>query len=103
MGRTGEPVSSRRGAPCYRCIFPEAPAPELAPSCAEAGVFGVLPGTIGTIQATEAIKQLTNTGSTLNGRVLLLDAMHMQWRTLKLTADPGCPVCGNQTNLLHQQ
>jgi adenylyltransferase/sulfurtransferase len=80
--------------PCYRCVFPAPPPPGLAPSCAEGGVLGVLPGIVGAIQATEAIKLLLGRGETLLGRLLLLDAMEMRFREVRLRKDPGCPVCG---------
>ncbi len=80
--------------PCYRCLFPEPPPPELAPSCAEAGVLGVLPGVIGTLQATEAIKLLLGIGEALVGRYLLYDALEGSFREVRLRRDPECPVCG---------
>lgn len=80
--------------PCYRCLYPEPPPPHLAPSCAEAGVLGILPGVIGTIQATEAIKIVLGIGEPLVGRLLTYESLKMQFRTLKLRRDPGCPVCG---------
>ena len=83
------------GGPCYRCLYPEPPPPGLVPSCAEGGVLGVLPGVIGTIQATEAIKLLLGAPGTLIGRLLLYDAWGMRFRELKLRRDPECPVCGD--------
>jgi molybdopterin/thiamine biosynthesis adenylyltransferase/rhodanese-related sulfurtransferase len=84
----------RRGlAPCYRCLFPEPPPPELAPNCAEAGVLGVLPGVIGTLQATEVLKLVLGIGKPLVGRLLQFDALAMRFRELRLAADPACPVC----------
>lgn len=84
----------KRGhAPCYRCLFPEPPPPEFAPSCAEAGVLGVLPGVIGLLQATEAIKLLLGIGDTLTGRLLSFDALAMRFREIRLPPDPHCPVC----------
>lgn len=80
--------------PCYRCMFPEPPPPGLVPSCAEAGVLGVLPGTIGTMQATEAIKLITGIGQPMVGRMLLYDALEMSFTTIKVRKDPNCPVCG---------
>ncbi|WP_043097976.1 molybdopterin-synthase adenylyltransferase MoeB [Kallotenue papyrolyticum] len=80
--------------PCYRCLYPEPPPPGLVPSCAEGGVLGVLPGVIGTIQATEAIKLIMGIGEPLVGRLLLYDALQMRFRELKLRKDPNCPVCG---------
>jgi sulfur-carrier protein adenylyltransferase/sulfurtransferase len=82
------------GTPCYRCLFPEPPPPGTVPSCAEGGVFGVLPGIIGSIQAVEAIKLVTGVGEPLVGRLLLFDALEMEFTTVKLRWDPGCPVCG---------
>lgn len=87
--------SPKAGGPCYRCLYPEPPPPGLVPSCAEGGVLGVLPGVIGTIQATEAIKLLTGIGETLVGRLLLYDAFAMTFRQLKLRRNPDCPVCGD--------
>jgi molybdopterin/thiamine biosynthesis adenylyltransferase/rhodanese-related sulfurtransferase len=81
-------------SPCYRCLFPEPPPPELAPSCAEAGVLGVLPGTVGMIQATEAVKVILGIGEPLVGRLLMYDALGMTFRTLTLKRDPHCPMCG---------
>ncbi len=80
--------------PCYRCLFPQPPPPGTVPSCAEGGVFGVLPGIVGSIQATEAIKLITGIGEPLVGRLLLLDALSMEFTTVKLRWDPECPVCG---------
>lgn len=82
--------------PCYRCLFREPPPPDLIPSCAEAGVLGVVPGLIGTIQATEAIKLLLGLGDTLVGRLLLFDGMTMTFRTLEIRRDPECPACGTR-------
>ena len=82
--------------PCYRCLFREPPPPDLIPSCAEAGVLGVVPGLVGTIQATEAIKLLLGLGETLVGRLLLFDAMTMAFRTLEIRRDPECPACGTR-------
>jgi len=80
--------------PCYRCLFPQPPPPGAVPSCSEAGVFGVLPGIIGSIQAVEAIKLITGVGDSLVGRLLLFDALDMDFTTVKLRWDPDCPVCG---------
>jgi adenylyltransferase/sulfurtransferase len=80
--------------PCYRCLYPEPPPPGLVPSCAEGGVFGVLPGIIGVIQATETIKLVLGAGEPLIGRFLIYDALRMRFRELKLRKDPDCPVCG---------
>ncbi len=81
--------------PCYRCLYPEPPPPGLVPSCAEGGVLGILPGLIGIIQATEAVKILLGTGETLKNRLLLYDALNMKFRELRLRKDPDCPVCGS--------
>src|SRR5438445_13849948 len=80
--------------PCYRCLFPEPPPPGLVPSCAEGGVLGVLPGLVGTIQATEAIKLIVGVGEPLAGRLLLIDTLGMQFRTVNIRKDPICPACG---------
>jgi len=80
--------------PCYRCLFREPPPPELVPNCAEGGVLGVVPGLVGTIQATEAIKLLLGLGETLVGRLLTIDAMTMAFRTIEIRKDPECPACG---------
>ena len=99
-------VFATKGGPCYRCLYPEPPPPGLVPSCAEGGVLGVLPGIIGTIQATEAIKLILGIGNTLAGRLLLLDALTMEFRTMKLRRDPACPVCGDRptvTSLIDYQ
>src|SRR5678816_3908360 len=82
------------GGPCYRCLYPEPPPPGLVPSCAEGGVLGILPGTVGLIQATEAVKLILGIGEPLIGRLLLYDALRMRFRELKLRKDPDCPVCG---------
>jgi adenylyltransferase/sulfurtransferase len=83
-----------KDGPCYRCLYPEPPPPGLVPSCAEGGVLGVLPGIIGVIQATEAIKLIAGIGEPLVGRFLIYDALRMRFRELKLRKDPDCPVCG---------
>jgi adenylyltransferase/sulfurtransferase len=89
-------VFATKDGPCYRCLYPEPPPPGLVPSCAEGGVLGVLPGIIGVIQATEAIKLLTGIGEPLVGRFLIYDALRMKFRELKLKKDPDCPVCGTR-------
>jgi adenylyltransferase/sulfurtransferase len=81
--------------PCYRCLFPEPPPPGLVPSCAEGGVLGVLPGTIGSIQATEALKLILGIGEPLIGRLLIYDALDLSFQTVKLQKNPGCKVCGD--------
>jgi sulfur-carrier protein adenylyltransferase/sulfurtransferase len=87
-------VFAAKDGPCYRCLYPEPPPPGLVPSCAEGGVLGVLPGMIGVIQATEAIKLIIGVGEPLIGRFLIYDALKMKFRELKLRKDPDCPVCG---------
>ncbi|MFL5620994.1 MAG: molybdopterin-synthase adenylyltransferase MoeB [Gemmatimonadaceae bacterium] len=87
-------VFATEDGPCYRCLYPEPPPPGLVPSCAEGGVLGVLPGLVGTIQATEGIKLLLGIGEPLIGRLLLIDALSMQFRTMKLRKNPDCPACG---------
>jgi adenylyltransferase/sulfurtransferase len=81
--------------PCYRCLFPEIPEPGMGPSCAEAGVLGVMPGLIGMIQATEALKIILGTGNTLRGRLLVLDALSMAFHQIEIPKDKDCPCCGN--------
>jgi adenylyltransferase/sulfurtransferase len=82
--------------PCYRCLFPEPPPPGLVPSCAEGGVLGVLPGLVGTIQATETIKLIVGVGEPLAGRLLLIDTLGMEFRTVRIRKDPACPACGTR-------
>jgi molybdopterin/thiamine biosynthesis adenylyltransferase len=80
--------------PCYRCVFPEPPPPELAPTCDEAGTLGILPGIVGLFEANEAVKLLLGIGDPLIGRLLMIDALAVEFRTLRLKRDPNCPVCG---------
>src|SRR5437667_11430831 len=87
------------GGPCYRCLYPEPPPPGMVPSCAEGGVLGVLPGIIGCIQATEILKLALGRGSSLVGRLLLIDALDMKFKELKLRRDPHCPLCGDQPSI----
>jgi adenylyltransferase/sulfurtransferase len=89
----------RPHGPCYRCLFPEPPPPGLVPSCAEAGVLGVLPGMVGAMQANEAIKLILGQGEPLIGRYLVLDALGMRLRELRLQRDPGCPLCGDHPSI----
>jgi sulfur-carrier protein adenylyltransferase/sulfurtransferase len=88
-------IFATKEGPCYRCLYPEPPPPGLVPSCAEGGVLGVLPGVVGTIQATEALKLIIGSGDPLIGRLLLFDALQMKFRALKLQKDRECPVCGD--------
>jgi adenylyltransferase/sulfurtransferase len=92
-------VFAYEGGPCYRCLYPEPPPPGLVPSCAEGGVLGILPGTIGLIQATEAVKLILGVGEPLVGRLLLYDALAMRFRELKLRRNPDCPVCGDHPTI----
>ena len=87
--------------PCYRCLYPEPPPPGMVPSCAEGGVLGVLPGIIGVIQATEAIKLILGEGDPLIGRLLLYDALNMTFREVRLRKDPKCPIC-SENRTIHQ-
>ncbi|MDC0745304.1 molybdopterin-synthase adenylyltransferase MoeB [Polyangium mundeleinium] len=87
------------GGPCYRCLYPEPPPPHLAPSCQEAGVLGVLPGLVGTVQATEAIKLVLGQGNPLIGRLLTYDSLRMKFGELKLRKDKTCPVCGTEPTI----
>jgi molybdopterin/thiamine biosynthesis adenylyltransferase/rhodanese-related sulfurtransferase len=87
------------GGPCYRCLYPEPPPPGMVPSCAEGGVLGVLPGIVGTIQATEILKLALGKGSSLIGRLLLFNALEMRFRELKLRRDPQCPLCGESPTI----
>jgi adenylyltransferase/sulfurtransferase len=87
-------VFATEAGPCYRCLYPEPPPPGLVPSCAEGGVLGILPGLVGVIQATEVIKLILGKGESLIGRLLLVDALNMRFRELKLRKNPECPVCG---------
>jgi adenylyltransferase/sulfurtransferase len=89
----------KSGSPCYRCLFAEPPPPELAPNCAEAGVLGVLPGVIGTLQATEALKLLLGRGAPLRGRLLVYDALAMEFREFRIPRDPECAVCGDSPTI----
>src|ERR1700677_855992 len=88
-------VFATKDGPCYRCLYPEPPPPGLVPSCAEGGVLGILPGLVGVIQATEVIKLILGQGESLVGRLLLVDALNMRFRELKLRKNPECPVCGS--------
>ena len=88
-------VFATKEGPCYRCLYPEPPPPGLVPSCAEGGVLGILPGLVGVMQATEVIKLILGKGEPLIGRLLLVDALNMRFRELKLRKNPECPVCGS--------
>src|SRR6266853_6684171 len=92
-------VFATEEGPCYRCLYPEPPPPGLVPSCAEGGVLGILPGLVGVIQATEAIKLILGVGEPLIGRLLLVDALGMNFRTLRLRKNPECPACGTHPTI----
>ena len=92
-------VFATQAGPCYRCLYPEPPPPGMVPSCAEGGVLGVLPGLVGMIQATETIKLILGVGEPLIGRLLLVDALVMRFRELKLRKNPDCPVCGEHPTI----
>lgn len=89
------PGYGKRRGPCYRCLFPEPPPPELAPSCAEAGVLGILPGVIGTLEAVETVKVLLDLGDPLVGRLMVYDALDQRFTELKVERNPECPICGD--------
>jgi adenylyltransferase/sulfurtransferase len=92
-------VFAYEGGPCYRCLYPEPPPPGLVPSCAEGGVLGILPGTIGLIQATETVKLILGIGQPLAGRLLLYDALAMRFREVRLRKNPECPICGEHPTI----
>ncbi len=92
-------VFGAENGPCYRCLYPEPPPPGMVPSCAEGGVLGILPGLMGTIQATEVIKLILGAGESLVGRLLLVDALTMGFRQVKMKKDPECPVCGTDPTI----
>ena len=92
-------VFATKDGPCYRCLYPEPPPPGLVPSCAEGGVLGILPGLVGVIQATEVIKMILGKGDPLIGRLLLIDALGMKFRELKLRKNPDCPACGKNPTI----
>ena len=92
-------VFATEQGPCYRCLYPEPPPPGLVPSCAEGGVLGILPGLVGVMQATEVIKLILGTGEPLIGRLLLIDALGMKFRELKLRKNPDCPACGTHPTI----
>lgn len=93
----------KQGGPCYRCLFPKPPTAELAPNCQEAGVLGILPGIIGTLQATEAIKLALDLGKSLMGEMLIYDALQMSFRKIKVQKDPSCTLCGNNPQIKNLQ
>ncbi len=88
-----------KGAPCYRCLYPEPPPAGLVPSCSEAGILGALAGAVGTIQAVEAVKELLGIGDSLAGKLMVFDALRMEWKKLKLNKDPACPLCGENPTI----
>ena len=94
-----ETAGSTPAGPCYRCLYPEPPPPGMVPSCAEGGVLGILPGVIGSIQATEAIKVILDVGQNLVGRLVRYSALDMTFKTLKIRRDPACPMCGDNRSI----
>ncbi|AEH36607.1 SAMP-activating enzyme E1 [Halopiger xanaduensis] len=96
---TNERGGEAEDPPCYRCLFPEAPEPGTVPDCATTGVLGVLPGTVGCIQATEVVKYLLGKGELLEGRLLMYDAMDMSFETVEMRSNPSCPVCGDDPEI----
>ena len=92
----GQATVFQPGSGCYRCLFPTPPPPGAVPSCAEAGVLGVLPGIIGSIEAVEAIKLILGEGTPLVNRLLIFDSLPMEFRQVKIRRDPGCPLCGDE-------
>jgi adenylyltransferase/sulfurtransferase len=90
-----QPEQDDADSPCYRCLYPDPPPPGEVPSCAEAGVLGVLPGIVGSVQAIEAIKVIVGIGEPLSGRLLMIDTLDMTFRTLKVSRSSSCPVCGD--------
>jgi adenylyltransferase/sulfurtransferase len=92
-------VFDPRNGPCYRCLYPSPPPPELAPSCAEGGVLGVLPGIVGSLQGSEALKLVLGTGESLAGRLLLFDALHTTFDEVAIRRNPECPVCGDHPTI----
>jgi len=104
LGFSGQvSVLNHNHGPCYRCLFPEPPAEELAPNCSANGVLGVLPGLIGTIQATETVKVLLNIGSTLSGRLLIYDALEMSFRDIDIQNNESCRICSNEADIKELQ
>ncbi len=95
----GQATVYKPGQGCYRCLYPAPPPPGLVPSCAEAGVLGAITGIVGSIQATEVFKQILNVGEPLVGRLLLIDALTMDFRMMKVRRDPACPLCGDSPNI----
>jgi sulfur-carrier protein adenylyltransferase/sulfurtransferase len=92
-------IFAAKDGPCYRCLYPEPPPPGLVPSCAEGGVLGILPGLVGVIQATEVVKLILGKGQPLIGRLLLVDALEMKFREMKLRKNPDCPICGKNRTI----
>ena len=95
----GQATTYLPGKGCYRCLFPSPPPPGEVPSCAEAGVLGMLPGMVGTIQATEVVKLILGVGDSLSGKLLLIDALSMDFRTVKIRRNPECPLCGDNPSV----
>jgi adenylyltransferase/sulfurtransferase len=99
VGKADDARPEDQGGPCYRCLFPTPPPPELAPSCSEGGVLGVLPGIVGSLQANEVIKLLLGIGEPLIGRLLLFDALETEFSEVRLKKDSACPVCGEHPTI----
>ena len=95
----GQATTYIPGQGCYRCLFPTPPPPGEVPSCAEAGVLGMLPGLVGSIQAAETAKLILDVGENLTGRLLLIDALDMSFRTVKIRRNPNCPLCGDEPTI----
>lgn len=95
----GQLATYKQGGPCYRCLFREPPPPGQIPSCAEAGVLGAIAGTMGSLQATEVLKELLGVGDSLSGSLLIYDALSTGFRKVKVRPDPGCPLCGEQPSI----
>src|SRR5690606_5926714 len=95
----GQLATFRPGGPCYRCLFREPPPPGQVPSCSQAGVLGAVAGTMGALQATEVVKEILGIGDGLSGRLLLHDALSMEFRKVRVPRDPECPLCGDQPTI----
>jgi adenylyltransferase/sulfurtransferase len=100
---SSNPAANISSGPCYRCLFPTPPAPGSVPSCSEAGVFGVLPGVVGSLMATEALKLILGLGQTLSGKLLIYDALYTEFRLIRFPKRPGCPLCGEHPSIARLQ